>query len=337
MLQILIKINNTMKNLLEIKNLNVEFDTDEGRILAVNKVSLSVKEGEILGIVGESGSGKSVTAKSIMQLNPGNTHYEDGGEIIIDDENVLKFSSKKDLKKIRGGKVSMIFQEPMASFAPAIKIGHQMIEQLLLHKPINKAEAKNISIDMLKRVGIADAEKRFNQYAFELSGGMRQRAMIAMALSTMPKLLLADEPTTALDVTIQAQVLDLIKSIVKEYKMGVVFITHDLGVIAQTADYVAVMYLGCVVESGPVREIIKNPKHPYTIGLLEALPDINNLDEPLKPVPGNIPSPLERPPGCVFHTRCNLYEEGMCNIEFPVLKNYSDDHQVACLKVNTNE
>jgi peptide/nickel transport system ATP-binding protein len=308
MLQILIKINNTMKNLLEIKNLNVEFDTDEGRILAVNKVSLSVKEGEILGIVGESGSGKSVTAKSIMQLNPGNTHYEDGGEIIIDDENVLKFSSKKDLKKIRGGKVSMIFQEPMASFAPAIKIGHQMIEQLLLHKPINKAEAKNISIDMLKRVGIADAEKRFNQYAFELSGGMRQRAMIAMALSTMPKLLLADEPTTALDVTIQAQVLDLIKSIVKEYRMGVVFITHDLGVIAQTADYVAVMYLGCVVESGPVREIIKNPKHPYTIGLLEALPDINNLDEPLKPVPGNIPSPLERPSGCVFHTRCNLYE-----------------------------
>jgi oligopeptide/dipeptide ABC transporter ATP-binding protein len=326
-----------MKNLLEIKNLNVEFDTDEGRILAVNKVSLSVKEGEILGIVGESGSGKSVTAKSIMQLNPGNTHYEDGGEIIIDDENVLKFSSKKDLKKIRGGKVSMIFQEPMASFAPAIKIGHQMIEQLLLHKPINKAEAKNISIDMLKRVGIADAEKRFNQYAFELSGGMRQRAMIAMALSTMPKLLLADEPTTALDVTIQAQVLDLIKSIVKEYRMGVVFITHDLGVIAQTADYVAVMYLGCVVESGPVREIIKNPKHPYTIGLLEALPDINNLDEPLKPVPGNIPSPLERPSGCVFHTRCNLYEEGMCNIEFPELKNYSDDHQVACLKVNTNE
>jgi peptide/nickel transport system ATP-binding protein len=337
MLQILIKINNTMKNLLEIKNLNVEFDTDEGRILAVNKVSLSVKEGEILGIVGESGSGKSVTAKSIMQLNPGNTHYEDGGEIIIDDENVLKFSSKKDLKKIRGGKVSMIFQEPMASFAPAIKIGHQMIEQLLLHKPINKAEAKNISIDMLKRVGIADAEKRFNQYAFELSGGMRQRAMIAMALSTMPKLLLADEPTTALDVTIQAQVLDLIKSIVKEYRMGVVFITHDSGVIAQTADYVAVMYLGCVVESGPVREIIKNPKHPYTIGLLEALPDINNLDEPLKPVPGNIPSPLERPSGCVFHTRCNLYEEGMCNIEFPELKNYNDDHQVACLKVNTNE
>ena len=334
---ILIETNSYMTNLLEIKNLNVEFDTDEGRILAVNNLSLSLKDGEVLGIVGESGSGKSVTAKSIMQLNPGNTHYKSGGEIIIDDENVLKFNSTKDLKKIRGGKVSMIFQEPMASFAPAIKIGHQMIEQLLLHKSIDKKEAKNISIDMLNRVGISDAEKRFNQYAFELSGGMRQRAMIAMALSTMPKLLLADEPTTALDVTIQAQVLDLIKSIVKEYKMGVIFITHDLGVIAQTADYVAVMYLGCIVESGPVREIIKNPKHPYTIGLLEALPDVNNLDAPLKPVPGNIPSPLERPSGCVFHTRCNLYEEGKCNIELPELKNYSDDHQVACLKVDTNE
>ena len=334
---ILTETNSYMTNLLEIKNLNVEFDTDEGRILAVNNLFLSLKEGEVLGIVGESGSGKSVTAKSIMQLNPGNTHYKSGGEIIIDDENVLKFDSTKDLKKIRGGKVSMIFQEPMASFAPAIKIGHQMVEQLLLHKSIDKKEAKNISIDMLNRVGISDAEKRFNQYAFELSGGMRQRAMIAMALSTMPKLLLADEPTTALDVTIQAQVLDLIKSIVKEYQMGVIFITHDLGVIAQTADYVAVMYLGCIVESGPVREIIKNPKHPYTIGLLEALPDVNNLDAPLKPVSGNIPSPLERPSGCVFHTRCNLYEEGKCNIELPELKNYSDDHQVACLKVDTNE
>jgi oligopeptide/dipeptide ABC transporter ATP-binding protein len=192
----------------------------------------------------------------------------------------------------------------MASFAPAIKIGAQMVEQLLLHKPIDKKEAKSISVDMLKRVGIADAEKRFNQYAFELSGGMRQRAMIAMALSTMPKLLLADEPTTALDVTIQAQVINLIKDIIKEYQMGVMFITHDLGVIAQTADNVAVMYLGAIVEKGPVREIIKNPKHPYTRGLLKALPDVNNLDAPLQPIPGSIPSPLERPSCCVFRTRC---------------------------------
>ena len=198
----------------------------------------------------------------------------------------------------------MIFQEPMASFAPAIKIGAQMVEQLLIHKDINKKEAKEISINMLQRVGIADAEKRFNQYAFELSGGMRQRAMIAMALSTMPKLLLADEPTTALDVTIQAQVINLIKDIIKEYQMGVIFITHDLGVIAQVADEVAVMYLGSILEKGPVNKILKNPKHPYTKGLLQALPDVNNLDEPLRPIPGNIPSPLDRPSGCVFRTRC---------------------------------
>ena len=293
-----------MSHLLEIKNLDVKFDTDEGRIIAIDNVSLTLDQGKVLGIVGESGSGKSVTAKSIMQLNPGNTIYNDDAEIIIDNENVLKFTSKNDLKKIRGGKVSMIFQEPMASFAPAIKIGNQMIEQLLLHKAIDKNQAKQISIDMLNRVGIADAEKRFNQYAFELSGGMRQRAMIAMALSTMPKLLLADEPTTALDVTIQAQVINLMKDIIKEYNMGVIFITHDLGVIAQVADDVAVMYLGSVVERGPVNEILKNPKHPYTRGLLNALPDINNLDAPLKPIPGNIPSPLDRPAACVFRTRC---------------------------------
>jgi len=293
-----------MSHLLEIKNLDVKFDTDEGRIIAIDNVSLTLDQGKVLGIVGESGSGKSVTAKSIMQLNPGNTIYNDDAEIIIDKENVLKFSSKNDLKKIRGGKVSMIFQEPMASFAPAIKIGNQMIEQLLLHKETDKNQAKQISIDMLNRVGIADAEKRFNQYAFELSGGMRQRAMIAMALSTMPKLLLADEPTTALDVTIQAQVINLMKDIIKEYNMGVIFITHDLGVIAQVADDVAVMYLGSVVERGPVNEILKNPKHPYTRGLLNALPDINNLDAPLKPIPGNIPSPLDRPAACVFRTRC---------------------------------
>ncbi len=326
-----------MNALLDIKNLSVQFDTDEGRILAVNNISLSLNAGDVLGIVGESGSGKSVTAKSIMQLNPDNTHYDERGEIIIDNENVLRFTSKEDLKKIRGGKVSMIFQEPMASFAPAIKIGKQMVEQLLLHKSINKEEAKSISIDMLKRVGIADAEKRFNQYAFELSGGMRQRAMIAMALSTMPKLLLADEPTTALDVTIQAQVINLMKDIIAEYKMGVMFITHDLGVIAQTADNVAVMYLGNIVESGPVKEIIKNPKHPYTQGLIDALPDIDNLDAPLKPVPGSIPSPLERPPGCVFHTRCKIYEEGLCNNEEPQLKSFSSNHKVACLKVDSNE
>ena len=326
-----------MTDLLNIHNLKVEFDTDEGRILAVDNVILELQEGQILGLVGESGSGKSVTAKSIMQLNADNAVYGDNSKIVLEGQDVLKFKTNQDLKVIRGGKVSMIFQEPMASFAPAITIGEQMVELLLLHKKISKEKAKSISIDMLDRVGIADADKRFKQYAFELSGGMRQRAMIAMALSTMPKLLLADEPTTALDVTIQAQVIDLIKDIVTEYKMGVIFISHDLSVIAQTVDYVAVMYLGTIVESGPVREIISNPKHPYTQGLIEALPDLNNLDKPLKPIPGDIPSPLERPTGCVFHTRCKLFESGVCDIAVPPLSEYQKEHTVACFKVNTNE
>lgn len=326
-----------MTDLLNIRNLKVEFDTDEGRILAVDNVILKLQEGQILGLVGESGSGKSVTAKSIMQLNADNAVYGDNSKIALEGQDVLKFKKNHELKVIRGGKVSMIFQEPMASFAPAITIGEQMVELLLLHKKISKEKAKSISIDMLDRVGIADADKRFKQYAFELSGGMRQRAMIAMALSTMPKLLLADEPTTALDVTIQAQVIDLIKDIVTEYKMGVIFISHDLSVIAQTVDYVAVMYLGTIVESGPVREIISNPKHPYTQGLIEALPDLNNLDKPLKPIPGDIPSPLERPTGCVFHTRCKLFESGVCDIAVPPLSEYQKEHTVACFKVNTNE
>jgi oligopeptide/dipeptide ABC transporter ATP-binding protein len=326
-----------MTDLLNIHNLKVEFDTDEGRILAVDNVILKLQEGQILGLVGESGSGKSVTAKSIMQLNAENAVYGDNSKIVLEGQDVLKFKENQDLKVIRGGKVSMIFQEPMASFAPAITIGDQMVELLLLHKKISKEKAKSTSIDMLDRVGIADADKRFKQYAFELSGGMRQRAMIAMALSTMPKLLLADEPTTALDVTIQAQVIDLIKDIVTEYKMGVIFITHDLSVIAQTVDYVAVMYLGTIVESGSVREIISNPKHPYTQGLIEALPDLNNLDKPLKPIPGDIPSPLERPTGCVFHTRCKLFESGVCDNAVPTLSEYEKEHTVACFKVNNNE
>ena len=326
-----------MTDLLNIHNLKVEFDTDEGRILAVDNVILKLQEGQILGLVGESGSGKSVTAKSIMQLNAENAVYGDNSKIVLEGQDVLKFKENQDLKVIRGGKVSMIFQEPMASFAPAISIGDQMVELLLLHKKISKEKAKSISIDMLDRVGIADADKRFKQYAFELSGGMRQRAMIAMALSTMPKLLLADEPTTALDVTIQAQVIDLIKDIVNEYKMGVIFITHDLSVIAQTVDYVAVMYLGTIVESGSVREIISNPKHPYTQGLIEALPDLNNLDKPLKPILGDIPSPLERPTGCVFHTRCKLFESGVCDNAVPPLSEYEKEHTVACFKVNNNE
>ena len=323
-------------SLLDVRNLQLQFDTDEGRITAVDGVSFTLEAGEVMGLVGESGSGKSVTAKSIMQLNPDNAVYGDQSEINLTVDgttiDVLSLKTPREQKLIRGGAVSMIFQEPMASFAPAITIGDQMVEQLLLHKDMNRKQAESVSIEMLERVGISDASKRFKQYAFELSGGMRQRAMIAMALSTKPKLLIADEPTTALDVTIQAQVIDLMKDLVAEFGMGIVFITHDLGVIAQTADKVAVMYLGRLVEHGPVRQVIRTPAHPYTQGLLNALPKLDDLDAPLTPVPGDIPSPLERPSGCVFHTRCPKVISGLCAEDIPIMGRTrpSEDHHVAC-------
>ena len=319
--------------LLSVENLTLQFDTDEGRITAVNDISFELEAGEVLGLVGESGSGKSVTAKSIMQLNASNSVYGPDSRITltVDDEviDVLSLKGGSELRVVRGGAVSMIFQEPMASFAPAITIGDQMVEQLLLHKKISKKEAIDISIEMLDKVGISDADKRFRQYAFELSGGMRQRAMIAMALSTNPSLLIADEPTTALDVTIQAQVIDLMKDLVAEFNMGIIFITHDLGVIAQTADRVAVMYLGELVEQGTVRQVINTPAHPYTRGLINALPKLDDLDSPLTPVPGDIPSPLERPSGCVFHTRCSLAEP-RCSESLPAMMDHGGLHRAAC-------
>ncbi len=320
-------------SLLKVDNLTLQFKTDEGLITAVDNVSFEVNAGEVLGLVGESGSGKSVTAKSLMKLNPENAVYDLQSSIKLNldsrEIDVLTLKSGQDLKLIRGGAVSMIFQEPMASFAPAITIGDQMVEQLILHKKISKTEAAEISVEMLDRVGISDASKRFRQYAFELSGGMRQRAMIAMALSTRPSLLIADEPTTALDVTIQAQVIDLMKDLISEFGMGIIFITHDLGVIAQTADRVAVMYLGKIVEQGSVRDVIKNPAHPYTQGLLNALPKLDDLDTPLTPIPGDIPSPLERPSGCVFHTRCPMAEE-RCRQSVPAYEQHSVSHKAAC-------
>ena len=323
-----------MTALIEVENLTLKFRTDEGLITAVDNVSFSLNKGEVMGLVGESGSGKSVTAKSLMHLNAKNAVYTPESKITLHTENgpidVLSLKTPRELNIVRGGAVSMIFQEPMASFAPAITIGKQMVEQLQLHGDYSKQQAKNISVEMLDRVGISDAAKRFDQYAFELSGGMRQRAMIAMALSTQPKLLIADEPTTALDVTIQAQVIDLMKDLVEEFHMGIVFITHDLGVVAQTADKVNVMYLGRMIEEGPVREVIRNPKHPYTQGLLAALPKLDDLDAPLTPVPGDIPSPLERPTGCVFHTRCGQLVGEACHKVVPQDKAIDATHQVAC-------
>ena len=320
--------------LLSVNDLNLQFNTDEGRITAVEKVSFELKEGEVLGLVGESGSGKSVTAKSLMQLNPENVIYGSNSSIILNTSNgvidVLKLKTPKELVLVRGGMISMIFQEPMASFAPAITIGSQMVEQLLIHTSLTRKKATELSVEMLERVGISEAGKRFHQYAFELSGGMRQRAMIAMALSTKPKILIADEPTTALDVTIQAQVLDLMEDLVQEFGMAILFITHDLGVIAQVADRVAVMYLGSIVESGPVREVLHSPAHPYTRSLLNSLPKLEALNEPLTPIPGDIPSPLERPPGCVFHTRCSEAISGRCSKEIPISIKVASYHNSAC-------
>ena len=323
-----------MSALIDVENLTLQFRTDEGLVTAVDNVSFSLNKGEVMGLVGESGSGKSVTAKSLMHLNAKNAVYTPESKITLHTDDgpvdVLSLRTPRQLNVVRGGAISMIFQEPMASFAPAISIGKQMVEQLLLHSDMSRKECKNVSIEMLDRVGISDASSRFDQYAFELSGGMRQRAMIAMALSTRPKLLIADEPTTALDVTIQAQVIDLMKDLVSEFDMGIIFITHDLGVVAQTADKVSVMYLGRLIEEGPVRPVIREAQHPYTQGLLAALPKLDDLNAPLTPVPGDIPSPLERPPGCVFHTRCSKVVGDVCKVERPRHVTTGADHRVAC-------
>ncbi len=320
--------------LLSVQDLSIRFRTDEGLITAVDGVSFDIAPGEVLGLVGESGSGKSVTAKALMRLNPGNTVYAPESRIVLHDEgraiDVLALKRARDMMVVRGGRVSMIFQEPMASFAPALTIGQQMVEQLVLHTDMTKRQARAHAIDMLARVGISDPAARIDQYAFEFSGGMRQRAMIAMALSTRPRLLIADEPTTALDVTIQAQVLDLMRGLVAEYGMAILFITHDLGVIAQMADRVAVMYLGRVAETGAVRKVIRTPAHPYTAGLLNALPNVNDPDAPLTPVAGDIPSPLDRPTGCVFHTRCPRMIPGTCDAAVPSAHVVAPGHVAAC-------
>ena len=323
--------------LISVRDLTIQFNTDEGTVTAVKRVSFDIAPGEVMGLVGESGSGKSVTAKALMRLNAPNSFYGPDSRITLslDDReiDVLALKSPSDLKIIRGGAVSMVFQEPMASFAPALTIGSQMAEALMIHLKVSKHEAKNVAIDMLTRVGVSDASSRFDQYVVELSGGMRQRAMIAMALSTKPKLLIADEPTTALDVTIQAQVLELMQDLVEEFHMAILFITHDLGVIAQTADHIAVMYLGQLMETGTTRSVIHQPRHPYTRGLLNAIPKLDELDAPLVAVSGDIPSPLERPAGCVFHTRCSEVIEGRCATVEPEIKLVGQDHEVACFAV----
>lgn len=316
-----------MKNILEVKNLCTSFFTEEGEVKAVNGVSFSVPSGRTLGIVGESGSGKSITSLSILRLiqSPGKIK---SGKILFDGKDLLQLS-EKDMRKIRGNEISMIFQEPMTSLNPVFTIGEQISEVYQIHRNLSKREAKEKSIEMLKLVGIPSPEKRIDQYPHELSGGMRQRVMIAMALACNPKLLIADEPTTALDVTIQAQILRLIKELQEKLHMSVIFITHDLGVVAETCDYVAVMYCGKVVEFADVKTLFKNPQHPYTVGLLNSLPRHDIDQEELIAIKGNVPSPFEMPNGCAFAPRCP-HASAICHTKEPELVAHLENNEIRC-------
>ncbi|MBW4082702.1 ABC transporter ATP-binding protein [Paenibacillus sp. S150] len=318
-----------MTHLLEVRGLKTYFKTDEGLIPSVNGVSFSVDQGETLAIVGESGSGKSVTSMSIMGLvaAPGRIA---GGEILFEDRDLLKLP-RSEMRKLRGNDISIIFQEPMTSLNPVFTIGNQISEVLRKHQGLGKQAAAHKSVEMLEKVGISNGSKIARSFPHQLSGGMRQRVMIAIALACRPKLLIADEPTTALDVTIQAQILDLIETLSTEENAGVILITHDLGVVAEMADKVAVMYAGEIVEEAPVYELFEHPKHPYTIGLLGSLPRMNEQRERLDSIPGSVPNMLSMPAGCPFHPRC-AYADERCTQTKPRLEEKSAGHRVSCLK-----
>ena len=291
------------KKLLEVKDLSVSFNTYAGEVQALRGISFSVDRGETLAIVGESGSGKSVTVQTIMRLIPMPPGEIKNGEILFDGEDLVKAPLER-MREFRGGRIGMIFQDPMTSLNPTIKVGKQIMEGILIHKKVTKEEARQKAVEMLRKVGIPKPEERFHQYPHEFSGGMRQRAVIAIALSCEPDLLICDEPTTALDVTIQAQILDLINELKKELNIAVILITHDLGVVAETADRVVVMYAGEKLEEAPVRELFKNPKHPYTWGLLKSLPRLDmKIGEKLASIPGTPPDLLNPPVGDPFAAR----------------------------------
>jgi len=320
-----------MKPLLEIKNLHTYFETRRGFIKAVNGVSLKVEKGRTLGIAGESGSGKSVTAMSILKLFEHNQKIHQG-EIIFDGKKISDYS-KEELYKIRGNDISVIFQEPMTSLNPVFTVSHQISEVLMLHKGLSKKEAHEKSIDLLKNVGISNPEKIANAYSFQLSGGMSQRVMIAMALACEPKLLIADEPTTALDVTIQAQILKLMNDLKSQLGTSIIFVTHDLGVINEMADDVAIMYSGQVVETADKRTIFGEKgkfNHPYTEGLLKSIPRLTNKSQSkLDVIPGSVPHPLDLPKGCKFAPRCK-YATQKCFDQEPELVEVEKNHLVRC-------
>lgn len=317
--------------ILTLNNLITEFDTDEGRVRAVDGVSFSVNAGETLGIVGESGCGKSVTAQSIMRLLPQPMGQIAGGEILFGGHDLAKLPLEQ-MRKIRGAEIGMVFQEPMTALNPVHTIGRQLAEVLLLHKKISKNDALRQSVDMLDKVGIPSPDIRMGEFPHQLSGGMRQRVVIAMALACQPKLLIADEPTTALDVTIQAQILELISDLQRDMGMAVILITHDLGVIAETSKNVVVMYAGKVAEQGTAYEVFDNPSHPYTQGLLASIP---RLDTPPKSklaiIPGMVPGLLDLPAGCRFENRC-AHRRDVCLVAPPPIEQISDTHKLACYR-----
>ncbi|MEB2281215.1 ABC transporter ATP-binding protein [Lysinibacillus xylanilyticus] len=324
------------KKLLEIKGLKTTFFTDDGQIPAVDDIDFSVREGEILGIVGESGSGKSVTSLSIMGLIPSPPGKITGGEILLDGKNLVILSDKQ-MQKIRGRDVAMIFQEPMTSLNPLFTIGDQLKEAILIHNPKwSKKEVFARAIEIMKLVGLPRAEELLKDYPHQLSGGMRQRVMIAMALVCDPKVLIADEPTTALDVTIQAQILQLMKDLNKRLNTAVLLITHDLGVVAETCERVIVMYAGQIVEEAPIQEIFVNPKHPYTQGLIKSVPDMRYKKDNLYSIPGSVPKPGSIQEGCRFAARCEFAMD-RCVQETPPLYEAAERHKSRCFLLEKQE
>jgi oligopeptide/dipeptide ABC transporter ATP-binding protein len=320
-----------VKPLLEVKNLRTSFFTDAGEVRAVDGVSFSVAPGELMGLVGESGSGKTASVLSIMRLLPESARIV-GGEIIFDDKDLLKLS-EPEMRHIRGAQIAMIFQEPMTSLNPVFTIGSQIGEAIRLHQHTSRAETRSRTIEALRMVGIADPERRIDDYPHQLSGGMRQRVMIAMALSCNPKVLIADEPTTALDVTIQAQILDLIRELQVRLGLAVILVTHDLGIVAEYADNVTILYSARVMEQAPSAELFRNPLNPYTCGLLESIPGIDGTaHRRLRAIPGTIPSALNPPSGCRFHPRCPRAIPDCSTID-PPLEAKAPNHYVACIRV----